>query len=48
MVESLKVISALIWPVMPDTARDSSALGPSEERGALTLEDLRVWAAKGQ
>jgi methionyl-tRNA synthetase len=44
IVESLKVISALIWPVMPETAEKiQDLLGLPKKGAALKLEDLRAW-----
>jgi methionyl-tRNA synthetase len=44
IVESLKVISALIWPVMPGTAEKiQDLLGLPKKGAALKLEDLRAW-----
>jgi methionyl-tRNA synthetase len=44
IVESLKIISALIWPVMPETAENIQGfLGLSKKGAALRLEDLRAW-----
>jgi methionyl-tRNA synthetase len=44
IVESLRIISALIWPVMPETAENiQDFLGLSKKGAALRLEDLRAW-----
>jgi methionyl-tRNA synthetase len=44
IVESLKVISALIWPVMPETAENiQDFLGLPKKGAALKLEDLHAW-----
>ena len=44
IVESLKIISALIWPVMPETAEKIQNLLALPRKGAeLKLADLRAW-----
>jgi methionyl-tRNA synthetase len=44
IVESLKIISALIWPVMPETAENiQDFLGLAKKGAALRLEDLYAW-----
>jgi methionyl-tRNA synthetase len=44
IVESLKVISVLIWPVMPETAEKvQDLLGLPKKGEAWRLEDLRAW-----
>jgi methionyl-tRNA synthetase len=44
IVESLRIISALIWPVMPETAENIQGfLGLSKKGASLRLEDLRTW-----
>jgi methionyl-tRNA synthetase len=44
LVESLKVISVLIWPVMPETAEKiQGLLGLPRKGGDLGLQDIREW-----
>jgi methionyl-tRNA synthetase len=44
LVESLKTISVLIWPVMPETAEKmQDLLGLSKKGGDLGLQDIREW-----
>lgn len=44
LVESLKVISVLLWPVMPETAEKiQDLLGLPKKGGGLGLEDIREW-----
>jgi methionyl-tRNA synthetase len=44
IVESLKIISVLIWPVMPETAEKiQDLLGLARKGGDLGLEDIREW-----
>ena len=44
LVESLKIISVLIWPVMPETAEKiQDLLGLPKKGGDLGLEDVREW-----
>jgi len=44
LVESLKVISVLLWPVMPETAEKmQDLLGLPKKGGELGLEDIREW-----
>ena len=44
LVESLKIISVLIWPVMPDTAEKiQDLLGLPRKGGDLGLQDIREW-----
>jgi methionyl-tRNA synthetase len=43
-VESLKIISVLIWPVMPETAEKiQGLLGLAKKAGDLGLQDIREW-----
>jgi methionyl-tRNA synthetase len=43
-VESLKIISVLIWPVMPETAEKiQDLLGLPKKGGDLRLQDIREW-----
>ena len=45
IIETLKIISALIWPIMPETAEKiQDQLGLAKRGKDLPLEDLRVWA----
>jgi methionyl-tRNA synthetase len=44
LVESLKIISVLIWPVMPETAEKiQDLLGLPRKGGDLGLQDIREW-----
>ena len=44
LVESLKIISVLIWPVMPETAEKiQDLLGLPRKGGDLRLQDFREW-----
>ena len=44
LVESLKIISVLIWPVMPETAEKiQGLLGLPRKGGDLGLQDIREW-----
>jgi len=44
IVETLKIISALIWPFMPESAEKiQDQLGLSKKGKELKFEDLRVW-----
>jgi methionyl-tRNA synthetase len=44
LVESLKIISVLIWPVMPETAEKiQDLLGLPKKGGDLRLQDIREW-----
>ncbi len=44
LVESLKIISVLIWPVMPETAEKiQDLLGLPKKGGHLGLQDIREW-----
>jgi methionyl-tRNA synthetase len=44
LVESLKVISVLLWPVMPETAEKmQDLLGLPRKGWELRLEDIREW-----
>jgi methionyl-tRNA synthetase len=44
IVESLKIISVLIWPVMPETAGTiQDLLGLPRKGGDLGLQDIREW-----
>jgi methionyl-tRNA synthetase len=44
LVESLKTISVLIWPVMPETAEKiQNLLGLPRKGGDLGLQDIREW-----
>jgi len=44
LVESLKIISVLIWPVMPETAEKiQDLLGLPRKGGDLRLQDIREW-----
>ncbi len=44
IVESLKIISVLIWPVMPETAETiQDLLGLPRKGGDLRLQDIREW-----
>jgi methionyl-tRNA synthetase len=44
LVESLKIIAVLIWPVMPETAeRIQDLLGLPRKGADLRLEDIREW-----
>jgi methionyl-tRNA synthetase len=46
LVESLKIISVLIWPVMPETAEKiQDLLGLPKKGGDLRLQDLREWGS---
>ena len=44
LVESLKIISVLIWPVMPETAEKiQGLLALTKKGGDLGLQDIREW-----
>ncbi len=44
LVESIKIFSVLIWPVMPETAEKiQDLLGLSKKGGDLKLDDVRQW-----
>ncbi len=48
IAEALKIISALVWPVMPGTAEKiQSALGLPKTGKALTLDEVRRWGGEG-
>ncbi|MBN1847916.1 MAG: methionine--tRNA ligase [Deltaproteobacteria bacterium] len=48
IVESLRIISVLIWPFMPSSAEKiQGALGFSRIGGALRLDDIREWGRIG-
>ena len=47
VIESLKIISVLIWPVMPGSAERMQEYLGMEKRGAgLCLDDVRKWGAQ--
>jgi len=47
VIESLKIISVLIWPVMPGSAERMQQYLGMEKRGAeLRLDDVRKWGAQ--
>jgi len=44
ILESLKIISALLWPIMPESAEKiQDQLGLEKRGGSLTLQDLSHW-----
>ena len=44
IIETLKIVSALIWPFMPQSAEKmQDQLGFAKTGRALTLQDIRVW-----
>jgi len=44
LVESIKTVSVLIWPVMPETAEKiQDLLGLARKGGDLSLDDIRQW-----
>ncbi len=46
LVESLKIISVLIWPVMPETAEKiQDLLGLPRKGGDLGLQEIREWGS---